>query len=1119
MKLLQALLALLWLTATATAQTTVRQSGTITPGHAVKWLSTGVIADAGTAASGALSSLGVTNNGGPGICVNSAPITSPYNQLCLSATTSAAAQISVQNFNGASATGINFVINGVTSGFPAVNLPVSTNDLACFADTSGTLKDCGPGSTIPVNPVTYGAVCSSGDPGLTIATANVAALTAAMANPNILIPAGCTIWLETGGNNQFSVPSTVKRLSGVSHQTSVIRQRTRSTGGNAFFHINNQILVTDLKIQVPIGSGASEVGIYINTAQDVQFTNVEGDAPRCLNIDTSKNILVQNFICTSNYFGAILGSGSQNVRIENPQLSTPDAATAPFGITMSDMRGFSVVGGRIDIISGGGFGIAVTQLPQQVVARSQAKSGAGNLTINGILTGVPTSTGIATLDSPAPILITSVGNDSGRTFTVTGTTDGTTPQTETVTGANAGSATTLSNYKTVTQISVNGAVASTVSAGLSSPNDNISIDGVTIVTGGIEPITFDSACVFNVVNNLVTGLPSHDTGLGIYANGGITASETARTTCNGVISGNTVTNIGNTSLVVNLYGQATAITISGNTFRNPGANPASSASAHTNACINILGNTSNVNAVGNTCYNAGLDTSATGGIAIGSSGSKGPFTVTANKPWIVGQFLTLYDAADLTKYMVLTITSYVGTSLSGTAVLSSGTGTPASWVIGNHTYTIWESRVGSGPGPANGNNYWANYGTSGVLGFCSLLGSTSKCEHGGTIEQSVGDPNGAGLKFIPQSSPTNYWTVQATSAAGFNINYNGNATSRFALDSSGNVILAGTLTTTRVTFDNTSPAYNLFSNTAAVNILSPFTGLSVAAGNQFYAMRVSQTTGDYNHVTLGAGSIISGYAAYIDATVGSSASGIVYTQVGVASTTGPASARGVYGAAVGQTGSTGVLAGLNGTLNVASGTDLTSGALRLDILGAANGLSGSSAPAEGSAINDVANWAYLDSSSGSRLLMGFATARAVAFNQAWARLWIDTSGSSANARALQLLNDVGGTEVSYWTKAGAWVATQYTSTVTTGTAPFVVTSTTNVANLNASSLGGATFAAPGAIGGGTPSTISGTTITATTSFSANGTAGLSTTKTVRAAGGAADCTLIYTMGLLTGGSC
>lgn len=48
------------------------------------------------------------------------------------------------------------------------------------------------------------------------------------------------------------------------------------------------------------------------------------------------------------------------------------------------------------------------------------------------------------------------------------------------------------------------------------------------------------------------------------------------------------------------------------------------------------------------------------------------------------------------------------------------------------------------------------------------------------------------------------------------------------------------------------------------------------------------------------------------------------------------------------------------------------------------------------------------------------------------------------------------------------VSGQLTSTVATGTAPLAVSSTTNVANLNASTLSGATFAAPGAIGGTTP---------------------------------------------------
>ena len=56
------------------------------------------------------------------------------------------------------------------------------------------------------------------------------------------------------------------------------------------------------------------------------------------------------------------------------------------------------------------------------------------------------------------------------------------------------------------------------------------------------------------------------------------------------------------------------------------------------------------------------------------------------------------------------------------------------------------------------------------------------------------------------------------------------------------------------------------------------------------------------------------------------------------------------------------------------------------------------------------------------------------------------------------------------TDNGTTVSTgeQIVSTLATGTAPFSVASTTNVANLNASSLSGATFASPGTIGGTTP---------------------------------------------------
>jgi len=59
------------------------------------------------------------------------------------------------------------------------------------------------------------------------------------------------------------------------------------------------------------------------------------------------------------------------------------------------------------------------------------------------------------------------------------------------------------------------------------------------------------------------------------------------------------------------------------------------------------------------------------------------------------------------------------------------------------------------------------------------------------------------------------------------------------------------------------------------------------------------------------------------------------------------------------------------------------------------------------------------------------------------------------------------------------VFTTVQSTITTGTAPLTVASTTNVANLNASSLSGATFASPGSIGSTTAGSGAFTTLSAT----------------------------------------
>jgi hypothetical protein len=71
------------------------------------------------------------------------------------------------------------------------------------------------------------------------------------------------------------------------------------------------------------------------------------------------------------------------------------------------------------------------------------------------------------------------------------------------------------------------------------------------------------------------------------------------------------------------------------------------------------------------------------------------------------------------------------------------------------------------------------------------------------------------------------------------------------------------------------------------------------------------------------------------------------------------------------------------------------------------------------------------------------------------------------------------TPIMSLTGTGNMSLNQYTSTVATGTPPLVIASTTNIPNLNASSLNGATFASPGTIGSGTPGTGAFTTLSLT----------------------------------------
>jgi hypothetical protein len=110
------------------------------------------------------------------------------------------------------------------------------------------------------------------------------------------------------------------------------------------------------------------------------------------------------------------------------------------------------------------------------IAISQSRGSAGALTLNGPLAASQTAfvpnignvSGIvALLDKPRRIAITSSGNDAAVIFTIVGTNWTGQTVTETLGGANAGSATSALDYATITGITTSGATASTVTVGTS----------------------------------------------------------------------------------------------------------------------------------------------------------------------------------------------------------------------------------------------------------------------------------------------------------------------------------------------------------------------------------------------------------------------------------------------------------------------------------------------------------------------------------------------------------------------------------------------------------------------------------------------------------------------------
>ncbi len=104
------------------------------------------------------------------------------------------------------------------------------------------------------------------------------------------------------------------------------------------------------------------------------------------------------------------------------------------------------------------------------ISASQALGAAGVLLINGALV----TNGVAISPYAQIVSITSGGNDTGITFTLAGQDPDGTAITQVVTGASGGAAVSTRYFKTITSITVSGAVATVVKVGWIATNGAMS---------------------------------------------------------------------------------------------------------------------------------------------------------------------------------------------------------------------------------------------------------------------------------------------------------------------------------------------------------------------------------------------------------------------------------------------------------------------------------------------------------------------------------------------------------------------------------------------------------------------------------------------------------------------
>ena len=161
----------------------------------------------------------------------------------------------------------------------------------------------------------------------------------------------------------------------------------------------------------------------------------------------------------------------------------------------------------MDINSFGPLTLAPSAASATSVGASQSP-GAGAILINGTLA----SGGVATLGAAALITLVSGGNDTGITFTVTGTDSDGRAQTEAIAGANIGTKTLTKYFKTVSSITHTGSVAGTLTVGntIDAVSNTVSpLNNISPMALGIGVVLVSGTATYKVQHSYQDGRTSH----------------------------------------------------------------------------------------------------------------------------------------------------------------------------------------------------------------------------------------------------------------------------------------------------------------------------------------------------------------------------------------------------------------------------------------------------------------------------------------------------------------------------------------------------------------------------------------------------------------------------------